>query len=183
MPNKLFDYLILAATWPSLARYSESFKALMSKVLPAKNEEYGSKEYWSVALSIVLSTTNLGSFSDWYSPGRDQRYSECIIHPTYGATVSLSNGNSREANGETFDWFKSYADLAEILNGLIPEKSSRILMLGCGNSRLSEDVSFQKGLRKVCLFKEIYLKLWADGYRNVVNTDVHLKFLLVILPV
>ncbi len=51
-------------------------------------------------------------------------------------------------------------------------------MLGCGNSRLSEDVSSQKGPRKFCLFKKIYLKLWEDGYRNVVNTDVHLKFLL-----
>ncbi|KJA28183.1 hypothetical protein HYPSUDRAFT_156631 [Hypholoma sublateritium FD-334 SS-4] len=81
----------------------------MPKVLPAKNEEYGTKEYW------------------------DQRYSE-------------------EANGETFDWFKSYADLAEILHVLIPEKSAKILMLGCGNSRLSED-------------------LWEDGYRNIVNTD------------
>ena len=46
----------------------------------------------------------------------------------------------REANDESFDWFKSYADLADILHGLIPEESSRILMLGCGNSKLSEDV-------------------------------------------
>ncbi|KIM44617.1 hypothetical protein M413DRAFT_442578 [Hebeloma cylindrosporum] len=81
----------------------------MSKVLPAKNEQYGSREYW------------------------DQRYSE-------------------EGNDESFDWFKSYADLADHLHGLIPEKSSRILMLGCGNSKLSED-------------------MWEDGYRNIVNID------------
>ncbi|KAF8967722.1 S-adenosyl-L-methionine-dependent methyltransferase [Flammula alnicola] len=81
----------------------------MSSVLPAKNEQYGTKEYW------------------------DQRYSE-------------------EGEGESFDWFKSYADLAELLHVFIPNKSSKILMLGCGNSRLSED-------------------MWGDGYRNIVNTD------------
>ena len=41
---------------------------------------------------------------------------------------------------EYFDWFKSYADVADLLRELIPNKQSRILMLGCGNSRLSEDV-------------------------------------------
>ncbi|KAF9480549.1 S-adenosyl-L-methionine-dependent methyltransferase [Pholiota conissans] len=81
----------------------------MSKVLPSKNEEYGTKQYWN------------------------QRYSE-------------------ESNGESFDWFKTYADLAELLHELIPNKSSKILMLGCGNSKLSED-------------------MWEDGYQDIVNTD------------
>ncbi|PPQ91499.1 hypothetical protein CVT25_013756 [Psilocybe cyanescens] len=75
----------------------------MSKILPAKNEQYGTKDYW-------------------------------------------------EKNNDSFDWFKSYADLADLLHNLIPNKSSRILMLGCGNSRLSED-------------------MWEDGYRNIVNVD------------
>ncbi|KAF8159568.1 S-adenosyl-L-methionine-dependent methyltransferase [Crassisporium funariophilum] len=70
---------------------------------PAKNEHYGTKEYW-------------------------------------------------EGDDSSFDWFKSYSDLADLLHDLIPNKSSRILMLGCGNSRLSED-------------------MWEDGYRNIVNTD------------
>ncbi|KAJ3539701.1 hypothetical protein NMY22_g4618 [Coprinellus aureogranulatus] len=56
-----------------------------------------------------------------------------------------------EADGD-FDWFKTYADLAPIMHELIPDKSSRILVLGCGNSRLSED-------------------MWEDGYHNIVNTD------------
>ncbi|KAF9563147.1 S-adenosyl-L-methionine-dependent methyltransferase [Agrocybe pediades] len=81
----------------------------MVSSLPAKNEQYGTKEYW------------------------DQRYLE-------------------EKDNDSFDWFKSYADLAELLHELIPEKSSRILMLGCGNSRLSED-------------------MWEDGYHNIVNID------------
>uniref|UniRef100_A0A8H8CJ10 Methyltransferase domain-containing protein n=1 Tax=Psilocybe cubensis TaxID=181762 RepID=A0A8H8CJ10_PSICU len=81
----------------------------MSTILPVKNEEYGTKDYW------------------------DQRYTE-------------------EQNNDSFDWFKSYADLAHLLRELIPNKSSRILMLGCGNSRLSED-------------------MWEDGYCNIVNVD------------
>lgn len=47
----------------------------------------------------------------------------------------------READGATFDWFKSYSDIAHILHDVVPDRSSRILMLGCGNSTLSEDVS------------------------------------------
>ena len=43
---------------------------------------------------------------------------------------------------DQFDWFKSYNDLAQLLYELVLEKQSRILMLGCGNSKLSEDVCF-----------------------------------------
>ncbi|KAK2463612.1 hypothetical protein APHAL10511_004363 [Amanita phalloides] len=56
------------------------------------------------------------------------------------------------ANDVAFDWFKSYADLAPYLHDLIPDRSSRILVLGCGNSKLSEE-------------------MWDSGYKNVVNTD------------
>ena len=47
----------------------------------------------------------------------------------------------REPEDGSFDWFKSYADVADIFRDIIPNKSARILMLGCGNSKLSEDVS------------------------------------------
>ncbi|KAI5988967.1 S-adenosyl-L-methionine-dependent methyltransferase [Pisolithus albus] len=57
-----------------------------------------------------------------------------------------------ETSDGTFDWFKSYADLADDIRTLIPDKSARILMLGCGNSRFSED-------------------MWDDGYKNIVNVD------------
>lgn len=48
---------------------------------------------------------------------------------------------SRESDESSFDWFKTYSDISDIVRELIPDKSSRILMLGCGNSTLSEDVS------------------------------------------
>ncbi|KAI0333851.1 S-adenosyl-L-methionine-dependent methyltransferase [Cubamyces sp. BRFM 1775] len=81
----------------------------MTDILPKKNEEYGTKEYW------------------------DQRYAQ-------------------ESEDSSFDWFKSYNDIAEIIRELIPDKSSRVLMLGCGNSTLSQD-------------------MYDDGYKNIVNTD------------
>ncbi|KAF8623206.1 hypothetical protein AX15_006444 [Amanita polypyramis BW_CC] len=56
-------------------------------------------------------------------------------------------------NASDFDWFKSYADLAPYIYDLIPDRrSSRILILGCGNSKLSEE-------------------MWNDGYKNIMNTD------------
>jgi len=100
---------------------------MSSDVLPQKNEEYGTKEYW------------------------DQRYTQ-------------------ESGDTSFDWFKSYADVADILRELIPGKGARILMLGCGNSKLSEEV------RRLLLGRLLHLQtacqMYDDGYKNIVNTDV-----------
>ncbi|KEP53130.1 S-adenosyl-L-methionine-dependent methyltransferase [Rhizoctonia solani 123E] len=57
-----------------------------------------------------------------------------------------------EGGREPFDWFKTYKDIKEILEVYIPRKNVRILMLGCGNSTLSED-------------------MYQDGYQNIVNID------------
>jgi hypothetical protein len=46
----------------------------------------------------------------------------------------------RRESQVTFDWFKSYEDVAQLLRPLLPDKTARILVLGCGNSTLSEDV-------------------------------------------
>ncbi|PVG01922.1 S-adenosyl-L-methionine-dependent methyltransferase, partial [Serendipita vermifera] len=51
-----------------------------------------------------------------------------------------------------FDWFRSFQDIQSIFEELIPDKSSRILMLGCGNSTLSEE-------------------MYDAGYTNIVNID------------
>ena len=48
----------------------------------------------------------------------------------------------REAEDATFDWFKRYEDVSRLLHQVLPDKAARILMLGCGNSTLSEDVRF-----------------------------------------
>ncbi|KAJ1306670.1 hypothetical protein OPQ81_007665 [Rhizoctonia solani] len=57
-----------------------------------------------------------------------------------------------EEGRQSFDWFKSYKDIKDILENYIPGRDVRILMLGCGNSTLSED-------------------MYQDGYRNIVNID------------
>jgi 2-polyprenyl-3-methyl-5-hydroxy-6-metoxy-1,4-benzoquinol methylase len=55
---------------------------------------------------------------------------------------------------EGYDWFKSYSDpeLSRLLNLHIPLKSSRIIMLGCGNSTLGPEMH-------------------ADGFERIVNVD------------
>ena len=53
---------------------------------------------------------------------------------------------------ESFDWFKKYDDLKAILAKHISDKSASIIMLGCGNSTLSED-------------------MYNDGYKNILNVD------------
>lgn len=55
----------------------------------------------------------------------------------------------REAEDASFDWFKSYADVASDIRKFIPSRAARILMLGCGNSKFSEDVSLSEFLLHV----------------------------------
>ena len=57
--------------------------------------------------------------------------------------------DTRFSKEETFEWCKSYGDFKDLLCRHVG-RSDRILMLGCGNSILSED-------------------MYNDGYRNIVN--------------
>ncbi|PHJ23033.1 methyltransferase [Cystoisospora suis] len=55
-------------------------------------------------------------------------------------------------DAEPFDWFQRYAALKPILLECGLEAESKILNLGCGTSRISEE-------------------LYADGYKKIVNID------------
>jgi hypothetical protein len=82
----------------------------------------------------------------------------------------------REAE-TTFDWFKSYKDVAHLLRAVLPDKMARILILGCGNSTLSEDVCshpiiIARRLRPALTCPGLVPQMYDDGYKNVVNVDV-----------
>ncbi|THH30107.1 hypothetical protein EUX98_g4084 [Antrodiella citrinella] len=74
----------------------------------------------------------------------------------YGTKEYWDQRYSQEAEDDSFDWFKTYSDITPILSELIPSKDARILMLGCGNSKLSEE-------------------MYDDGYKNIVNIDVNIR--------
>lgn len=57
----------------------------------------------------------------------------------------------RFSKEDNFEWCKSYKDFEHLINEHV-NRSDRILILGCGNSSLSED-------------------MYRDGYRNIVNID------------
>jgi len=59
--------------------------------------------------------------------------------------------NSRYEQEEEFDWCKDYEILKPLLNAKVNRNDS-ILMLGCGNSRLSS-------------------KMYEDGYHSICNID------------
>ncbi|KAH7373583.1 hypothetical protein KP509_17G063400 [Ceratopteris richardii] len=52
----------------------------------------------------------------------------------------------------TFDWYQCYAGLSPLIRRFIP-LSSRVLMVGCGNAAVSEDMV-------------------KDGYQNIINIDI-----------
>lgn len=72
--------------------------------------------------------------------------------PDKNATYKLQEyWDKRYTKEDNFEWCKSYDDFKELIHEHV-RKGDRILMLGCGNSTLSED-------------------MYNDGYRNIVNID------------
>ncbi|CAG9325386.1 unnamed protein product [Blepharisma stoltei] len=57
-----------------------------------------------------------------------------------------------EQEGSTFDWLEDYRSLAPIINEIAP-KTAKILILGCGNAELGED-------------------MYHDGFQNIDNIDI-----------
>ncbi|XP_024529895.1 EEF1A lysine methyltransferase 4 isoform X1 [Selaginella moellendorffii] len=60
--------------------------------------------------------------------------------------------NRYKNDSSTFDWYQRYAGLSALLQKYVP-KTSRILMVGCGNAAISEDMV-------------------NDGYQEIVNIDI-----------
>ena len=77
----------------------------------------------------------------------------------------------RESDDGSHDWFKSYSDISHAIRELIPDKSVRILILGCGNSRLSEEVRCAYHHRTAA--SQLHnTQMYDDGYKNITNVDV-----------
>ncbi|GAA5827570.1 hypothetical protein JCM5353_001620 [Sporobolomyces roseus] len=70
----------------------------------------------------------------------------------YGTKEYWDERYTKEADDASFDWFKTYEEIKHLINRFVPSKTSRIVMLGCGNSTLSRD-------------------LYDDGYKRVDNID------------
>jgi DNA polymerase III delta prime subunit len=64
---------------------------------------------------------------------------------------SIDLTHDREAD-TTFDWFKDFGPLKDIFTRFIPDSTASIVMLGCGNALLSE-------------------QMYDAGYRNIFNVD------------
>lgn len=70
----------------------------------------------------------------------------------WDARYSSSSSTGGKDGGGFFDWYQTYPALRPLLRDCLPT-SSRVLMLGCGNSLLSEDMV-------------------KDGYEDIVNIDI-----------
>ena len=72
--------------------------------------------------------------------------------PAKNASYKLKDyWDKRYAKENNFEWCKSYGDFKNLINCHV-RRTDNILMLGCGNSLLSED-------------------MYNDGYNNIVNID------------
>ncbi len=57
-----------------------------------------------------------------------------------------------ENNTGTYEWYSTYNELKNLIHQYIPDKNSKILNVGCGNSPFPCD-------------------MYADGYENITNID------------
>lgn len=78
-------------------------------------------------------------------------------HSSSGSKINYSSADywdDRYGKEEHFEWLdQGYDAMLHLIKKEIPDKSSRILMLGCGSSRLSSD-------------------LYSHGFHYIVNTDI-----------
>ena len=134
--------------------------------LPHDNEEYGSKDYWQ---EKGVNHGHHGPSDRSLSPGiADTRSTMVNFHHSF----TPQTHSSRESGNGSFDWFKSYSDISYIIHEFIPNKSARILMLGCGNSRLSEEVSYPCHHQISTSRYHTHMQMYDDGYKSITNVDV-----------
>jgi len=69
----------------------------------------------------------------------------------YGSKIYWDNRYEKEGD-TSFDWYQKYSGVSHIIKQLV-QPLDRVLMLGCGNSKLSEDMV-------------------DDGYHKIVNIDI-----------
>lgn len=70
----------------------------------------------------------------------------------YGDALYWDSRYIQEAACGAFDWYQRYSALRPLIHKYVPF-SSRVLMVGCGNAVLSEDMV-------------------KDGYEDIMNTDI-----------
>lgn len=58
----------------------------------------------------------------------------------YGTQEYWDERYAREAPEAEFDWLKTYAEMKPFIHRHVPDKTSRVLHLGCGNSTLPKDM-------------------------------------------
>ncbi|XP_020585888.1 methyltransferase-like protein 13 [Phalaenopsis equestris] len=78
--------------------------------------------------------------------------SSSASHPYDYGDAEYWDARYWEQGGSSFDWYQRFSALRPIINKLIPS-SSKILMVGCGNARISEDMV-------------------KDGYVDLMNIDI-----------
>lgn len=66
--------------------------------------------------------------------------------------ASVDYWNERYTKEEMYDWLGDYNVFKDLINKYV-EKSAKILMVGCGNSQLSQ-------------------QMYQDGYQNIISTDI-----------
>ncbi|OWM78411.1 EEF1A lysine methyltransferase 4 [Punica granatum] len=71
----------------------------------------------------------------------------------YGDATYWDARYVQEAEMGNFDWYQRYSALRPFVRKYLPSFSSRILMVGCGNALMSEDMV-------------------KDGYEDIVNIDI-----------
>jgi ubiquinone/menaquinone biosynthesis C-methylase UbiE len=93
-----------------------------------------------ITTSVINTTTSTDPKHQTYEPDDTSEYKK------------QSYWDSRFLKEEEFDWLGKYSDIKDYVAEYMKDKSMRIMVLGCGNSTLSDD-------------------LHKDGFTNVLSMD------------
>ena len=96
----------------------------------------------------------------------DERYTKYYFH----TEASHDEPTLAHRDNDPFDWYQRYSGVRDLINQYI-KREDIILNVGCGNSRLTEDM-FEDGKQFFTLFQVNNCSMWSLGYTSITNIDI-----------
>ncbi|KAI7746767.1 hypothetical protein M8C21_025277 [Ambrosia artemisiifolia] len=131
----------------SISSYNSSLQHQQQNNPPNKTKQN------KIQTTIVLTTTTTPTTNQPTNHHNNMFTDESACNTyNYGDSVYWDARYIHEASAGSFDWYQRYHALRPFVTKYVPV-SSRILMVGCGNAVMSEDMV-------------------KDGYEDIMNVDI-----------
>lgn len=83
--------------------------------------------------------SNYSSFDYWNKRYEDEEGMQCE-DALFEAALNFTDNGPKTSIDSPYDWLFAYTDVNDVMEFLIPDKQTDILMIGCGNAPFSPDM-------------------------------------------